>query len=518
MGLMQHVAAYFGYAKSAPPAEQEVRLNEEALPRRNQRRFEAAAINRLTHGFMATAASIDQELRGELDRLRGRARVLAQNNEYVKSFLRKLGTNVVGHKGVTLQSRVMLQGRTPDSLARTAIEEAFARWAKKGVCEITGRMGFAHVQRLLVKNAGRDGEFLVRKIYGNAAKNEFGFALQVIDIDRLDTNYNVAPATGRNAVIMGVEVDDTRRPVAYHIFSRHPNDAVSGGGQRERILASEIIHGFISEDGEQTRGYTWLHAGMKRMHHLHGYDEAAVIAARVGAAKMGFYVPPEGEDPTLIGDGKDEEEVPFAEAEAGVFGVLPRGWDFKEWDPTYPHDQYPAFVKSCLRGIASGLGVSYNTLANDLEGVNFSSMRAGVLEEREVWKELQDWFIEQFCEPVFDEWLRWALLNGRIVLENGSALPARKYAQFSAHVWQGRRWAWVDPLKDVEAQVVAIEKGLRTRRSVIAEGGEDIDDVFAELAQEKKDAEALGLEFSAAKDKPAQKQKQETSPAEDLAA
>jgi len=41
----------------------------------------------------------------------------------------------------------------------------------------------------------------------------------------------------------------------------------------------------------------------------------------------------------------------------------------------------------------------------DLEGVNYSSIRAGVLEDREIFKGLQDWFIRSLVMPVFDEWV-----------------------------------------------------------------------------------------------------------------
>ncbi|MBK8663245.1 MAG: phage portal protein [Ignavibacteriales bacterium] len=33
--------------------------------------------------------------------------------------------------------------------------------------------------------------------------------------------------------------------------------------------------------------------------------------------------------------------------------------------------------------------MSYNTLCNDLEGVNYSSIRAGLLDERAFYKEIQ---------------------------------------------------------------------------------------------------------------------------------
>jgi capsid protein len=38
-----------------------------------------------------------------------------------------------------------------------------------------------------------------------------------------------------------------------------------------------------------------------------------------------------------------------------------------------------------LRKVATSLGISYSTLTSDLTQVNFSSIRAGTIEEREIW-------------------------------------------------------------------------------------------------------------------------------------
>jgi lambda family phage portal protein len=177
---------------------------------------------------------------------------------------------------------------------------------------------------------------------------------------------------------------------------------------------------------------------MLTINDLKGYNHAAIVAARVGASKMGFFTSPDG-DPTPLGDGQDSAGVPFTEAEPAQFGMLPPGYDFKSFDPDYPHANYDAFVKAHKRDIATGYGCAYNTLANDLENVNFSSIRAGTLEERDHWMRIQRWLVGVLLDPVYLEWLGSALLAGVITMPNGSALPAAKRAKFAAHEWQGRQ-------------------------------------------------------------------------------
>jgi lambda family phage portal protein len=179
----------------------------------------------------------------------------------------------------------------------------------------------------------------------------------------------------------------------------------------------------------------------------------------------------------------------IAEAEAGQFEELPSGVNFQAFDPTHPSGNYAPFIKAALRGVASGLNVSYNTLANDLEGVNYSSIRAGLLEEREEWKTIQGWLIEHVISRIFEEWLPMAMLSGKL------ELPANKIDKFTAVEWRGRRWPWVDPLKDVQASILSVNNGFKSRRRIIAEGGGDIEDTVAEIAEDKQLANSKGLSF-----------------------
>jgi lambda family phage portal protein len=227
---------------------------------------------------------------------------------------------------------------------------------------------------------------------------------------------------------------------------------------------------------------------------------------------MGFFTTPDG-DPTPLADGEDEDQALFTEADPGQFGVLPEGVDFTPFNPDYPHAMYDTFTKAAKRDIGSGLNVSYHSLANDLEGVNFSSIRSGTLEERDEWMVVQGWFISQFLEPVYEGWLRSSLLKGAIVMPNGSALPAAKFQKFMAHEFMGRRWQWVDPMKDIQASVIAVDKGLASPYKIAAQQGQDAEDVlddiarFQAAAKEKGVALASGVAIATQQDQTEQKPK-----------
>lgn len=443
------------------------------------RKFDGAVVDRLTATWQAYNLAIDADLRTSLDRLRARSRDLFKNNEYALKFGRLVRNNVVGAEGFDLQMRAADPNGNLDDFANRAIEAEFDNWCTPAQCDVRGQRSFADICRAAAFALARDGEFLIRKRIGGGA-GMYGYQLQLVDVDRLDTLYNLPPAQGRNAVIMGVEVDQWRKPVAYHLWDRHPTeDAHVATRYRERVPAAEILHGFIPIEDEQVRGIPWMHASMRRLNDLNGYREAAVIAARVGASKMGFFESPDGE-PGMATDGKDDAGDFTSEAVPGTFDVLPTGYKFNAFNPDYPHQQFDMFCKSTLRGIASGIGVAYHSLANDLEGVNFSSIRSGTLEERDEWMVIQQWFIDALLAPVFAEWLPLALTRG-ILLPNGSPLPLAKLQKFLSSTWQPRRWQWVDPLKDMAASVLSIENGLASPQMIAAQQGRDIDDVIDDI-------------------------------------
>jgi len=173
--------------------------------------------------------------------------------------------------------------------------------------------------------------------------------------------------------------------------------------------------------------------------------------------------------------------------EPGQIEILPSDWDFQAVDWNHPNQAFKDFEKAILRGIASGLDVSYNYLANDLEGVNYSSIRAGVLDERDVWRDLQIFLKEHFLDRVFENWLEMALLSGNL------NLSFKDFNRLNNPTWQFRGWEWVDPLKDMQANILAIKAGLKSASDVVSQMGFDYEEVLLQLKREKDLREKLGI-------------------------
>jgi lambda family phage portal protein len=455
--------------------------------RKPQRSCEAAKISRLLSDWGKSSTSIDEDIKGALTVLRSRSRDLCQNNDYGRRFMNLLGANVVGTDGIRLQSKVVNRGargqETMDEPANQQIERAWQRWCRKENCTVNRKLSFVDVQRLIIQTVARDGEILIRNNVG--FDNPFDFALQIIEPDYLDHDYSDDDKNIR----MSVEVNRWGEPIAYHLLKNHPNnDLFSRIDQvRQRIPADDIIHLYLMDRADQSRGAPWTATALRRLHMLGHYEQSELVAARVGAAKMGFFT---REDAGYPYDDKDSSGNLIDEVAPGQFKELPAGYQFQKFDIDHPNSSYDGFISAILKGAAAGLNVSYVTLANDLEGVNYSSIRQGALDERDYYRMLQGWMIEHFIQPVFDRWLPLAIAAGEI------KLPLADIERWNRAVWQGRRWSWVDPLKDMAANEKAVAMAITSRTRIAAEQGADIDDVFTDLARENARAAALGLDIN----------------------
>lgn len=465
--------------------------------------FAGAAVNRLTYSQPQSSQSVNADLDGQLEILRARARGLAANNEFAKRFLSLCASNIVGAAGPVLQVRATEGGdpRDPkkvprlDKSANTAIETHWDRWSK--VADLAGRMTLPHMLRVAVKAAARDGESLVRVV--RRRNLPYGMAVQLLEADRLDVQINRSLAGGA-MIRQGVEIDATGRPLAYWLRSVHPGERYAGSAQNltERVPAGDLYHLFVPERAEQLRGYTWFHAVLMRTAQLHGFEESAVVAARVGASKIAALIP--GEDAQAgageqMADAKDGAGNFQINAEAGDLIQVPPGYTLESWDPQYPHENFEAFVNQCLRAIAMGFDVAAHNISGNMRDVNYSSARIAELAEREIWTMLQSWLIDSLLMPLYRDWLASALLLGQVTFDvSGKALPADKFSKFAdASSFRGRRWEWVDPYKEAQAAELLISLGLSSRTAIAASKGRDFEDIVAELEQERRMLGEAGL-------------------------
>jgi lambda family phage portal protein len=200
---------------------------------------------------------------------------------------------------------------------------------------------------------------------------------------------------------------------------------------------------------------------------------------------MGFITSPEGE---LIGDDvMDGERV--SNFEPGVFKYLNPGESVTVPSLDSPDGQFEPFLRAMLRAMAAGIGCSYETISRDFSQTNYSSSRLSLIEDRDHWRILQSWMIENFHRRVFHEWIELAVLSNALSLPGYELAPDR----FKAARWMPRGWAWVDPAKEVAAYKEAVRCGFKTLGEVVAEQGGDLDELLLARQSELAMLDQMGI-------------------------
>lgn len=453
-------------------------------------KLKGSGLSKLWRWATAPLRSADREIKGSLRALRAKARELVWTWSYGSRWANLLVENVVGDTGFQLQATNERADGSRDQKVNRELEKGWKRWGRPGVATADGKLSWHGVEKLLLRTWAQDGEMLLRLYRG--FDNGWGFAVEVLDPDQLDEKLNRPATDSQNQIRMGVEVDEWGRPLFYHIWRRHP-EGIRGSNlnppERQRVPAEDVIHVFDPWRAGQTRGLPPLTPVLFDSEMLSGLEEAELTASRIAAAKMGFFqTNPEYQiDPEVIsGESQATLEIEVA---PGSFVEVPAGYEFQAFDPTHPTSAFGDFHKSILRSIASGMHTSYNPLANDLEGVNFSSLRQAALIERVTFRMIQRWVWEHVHDRVYQAWLSQALLAGQLELQSFRA------RDFDAHEWRPRGWEWVDPVKEVQAEVIAIRAGLESRTAAAARRGRDLEQIFKEIQRENELAEEMGLEL-----------------------
>lgn len=444
--------------------------------RTGRRMYAAAKAGRLN--MLAGTSSADTELLTSLRPMRDRSRALIRDVAHAKRAKTVVVNNVIG-QGIGVQGQVRGNGQKLATDINDAIETAWKRWSRADSCHTGGALHFGDLERAAMGEVFEAGECFIRIHAQRFGDSDVPLALELIEPERLADDHEIRAPSGAQ-VTLGIEHDAFGRPLAYYIHKRHPNQLRLGHGRLQdailRVPAEQIIHLRLVDRWPQTRGVPWLHPVMTRLNQLGEFEEAAVIAARIGASKVGFFESADFGSP--ITDDRDAEGSPATTVEAGEFTQLPPGYKFSSWDPNYPNEAFDPFTRACHRGIAAGTGPSYESLTRDYSQSNYSSSRLAQLEDRDLWRVLQQWWIRSFREPLHRQWLQAAVLSNAVanIRRSDYLTDAERY---EAVKFKPRGWAWVDPAKEVAAYKEAERAGYLTKTDIIAMtgGGLDIEDV-----------------------------------------
>lgn len=438
----------------------------------------AAGGRRLANaGEMPSALASQLAGRGTLA---SRARYLAGNNGLAAAGVAAWVSALVG-AGITPQSAAA----TPE--ARKAIAAAWPRFFDE--CDADGVHDFAGLLSVIATRLVVDGDVFGAFVHDPAGR----LTVRLIDAAQVDGAYHTELAQG-SRIVAGVEFDGAGRRAAYHAYRQRPGLPIMASLELVRLPAEDVCHVFKAEAPGQVRGVSWFAPVILRLLSLDAAHDAQLMRQNISAALTGFIV---GSEPAEGFSGKETlPGVLESGLEPGTLKVLAPGQDIRFSDPAAIGMEAIEFSKLTAREVAAGLGIPYEHLTGDLSSVNYSSIRAGLVEFRRRAEALQySILVRQFCRPVWRRWLTTEILAGRIDAPGFAEDPEA----YLAVNWLPPKNDWVDPLKDAQAEIAAIEAGLMSRRQAVAARGYDLESLDAEIAADAQAAAALGLNFAGAK-------------------
>lgn len=438
--------------------------------------YDAARRDRRMSSVRPDASDADAAARAR-KRLAFVARDMIRNTPFASRIQQVVTGNVVGDGIIP---KVMVAAGTPDrsaALIREAGLQRVERLLDTAAIDYHGRCNFYGIQRLAMNTIVDSGEVLIRR-------HRRPFQVEVLEPDYIDdTRFSVLPDGGE--IVDGIEYDRDGRRVAYWLYPVHPGSDWSPGariGVSQRVPAADILHVYRVDRPGQRRGVSWLANVAMRLQDLGDHEDAQLMRQKIAACFAAFRkLGPDSSVPSasvggtlapgVIQDLADGEEITFA-VPPGVEG-------------------YDEFTRSVLRSVAAGVGITYEALTGDLSSVNFSSARLGHLQmERNIssWQWLM--MVPQFLQP-FSRWFveAWA---------DDDATGLGRDPELLEKVWLS--WVpphriLVDPAREMAALREAVRSGFASRQSVVRQLGLDPERLLSEIAQDRDEADKLGLPF-----------------------
>lgn len=457
---------------------------------RQPRAFEAGSAGRRLRSIPNSPRAINSLIRQYGTSVVARSRHLAINNPYAAMAREAFVGTVVG-TGITPTPR------TTDQTMRTALKETFGDWVDEADADYI--TDFYGQQAVAAGEIFEAGEIFVRfrdrlPIDGLLVPLQ----LQLLPSEMVPIGLNRDLGGGRR-IECGIEFDAIGRRVAYHFRRSHPGTEQTFGQNNIDVVAvpaDEVLHLYKPIRAGQIRGIPHTLSAIAKLAILDLYDDAELERKRIAALFTAFVTrkstddtdPILGNQQALVGtshsvQGADYSNVPqsgpvgsAAVLEPGATVDLGMDEDVKFAEPADVGSTYEPFQYRNLLAVAAGFGIPYAEMTGDLRQANYGSIRAGLITFRRRASQFQKLMVFQLCRATWNRWL-----DAAVIAEAVEGLDPLSYSKRMRELrrvkWTPPAWEWIDPLKDVQGEKIAVQQRFKARRQVVEEQGFDVEEV-----------------------------------------
>ncbi|MFT4015214.1 MAG: phage portal protein [Paracoccus sp. (in: a-proteobacteria)] len=442
-----------------------------------RRSYEAASKGRGTSGWKAGGTSANAEIATAGAALRDRMRDLVRNNPIAAQAVQVLVNNIVG-------TGIRPRAATADAGLNKRVDALWKAWSAR--CDQHGHTDFHGILALAVREMIEGGEVfaLARSVGRGERGRDVPLRIELREADHLDGAKFDNRADGIR-IDQGIEYDRNGRRRAYWMFPDHP-----GGNspiftrrlESVRVDAAQVAHLF-ERQRVQSRGTPWGTPAMRAIRDVDDWQTAELVRKKTEACMVGIVFGADEDQQSIAPVIQDADGNRVEQFEPGLIAYARGGKDIKFNQPASTAGVYE-WHRTQLHIIAAGFRVPYALMTGDLSQANFSSTRAGLNEFRRMVEQIQ-WqtVIPMFCEPIWRWFIERAQSQG--LLPDSEILAE----------WGPPKFESVNPLQDVQADLLEVRAGFSTLPQQIARRGYDPAETIAEWAEFAAKTDAAGLVF-----------------------
>jgi len=442
--------------------------------------YDGASTSARAASWGATNEGPNSGLVTALNGLRGRARAAYRNHPYIFKAINQLTSDEIG------------SGIIPRSLSSVS-DQLDPYW--KMVSDNIDPEGLLDFSAMLAQiSVGRRlaGEVFIRKRVRRGAAATSPLQLQVLESEYCPESMNEQRPNGNN-VKAGIEFNKRGQRVAYWFYTEHPLDgrySVTSNGygrRRVRIPARDVIHHYRPTRAGQLRGEPDVTQSLVKTNTLEKYTDSEMLRKESKSSYSGVVT----RNPAVF--EADEDETTVSQGSMNVtpssFIELLPGEDVNLFHGDDAGQGFDLFMDETLRAIAAGLEIPFELMSGNYSAINDRLLRGVMAPYRRRIRMDQQLTIKQVCRTVWSWALDAGVLSGKLSLSN----YANNTAEYNDVEWSPEAFSYINPLQDVQARALEVEKGFKSRQQSIAERGGDAELVDNQRKEDQDREETLGL-------------------------
>lgn len=448
--------------------------------------YGASTTKKSMRGWQFAGGDAKSDIEDNLKTLRERSRDAYMGVPIATGALKTMRTNVVAG-GLTPSPQIDAEflGMTPEqaNTLQMQILREFSLWADSPMCDADRVDNFYKLQQLAFLAYMMNGDaFAVLPMRHNVGQ-PYDLRVQLIEADRVcspDLDDRLFPCIVNDrvvdSIVQGIETDESGMVLAYWICNQHPLSCMAAMPEPmkwQRVEAygettgrRNILHIMNRERSGQRRGVPMLAPVLEALKQLGRYTDAEITAAVISAMftvfiskktpslgrPLGEVIPPNQQI-----DAQDRGTIELA---AGAIIDLDENEEVQFADPKHPNTGFDAFSTAIIRQIASALEIPSEVLMKQFTA-SYSAARGALNEFWRTCDMMRSWFVDDFCQPIYEEWMTEAVATGRINAPGFLTDPAIKKA-YTSCTWNGPARTNLNPVQEVDAAVKRVGAGFST--------------------------------------------------------